>query len=244
MKIHPLWRRIITVASLWNLVEGWSWPTKTCKYLKHPRQTHHQLLASTFLSLHYLFSVPSLSHAEVTATIQPSTPLITQEQLMQSLTPPSDEKPQIIPPDRSNMQLNQSASPVMEGMVYLLDPNDRPDTSDMIVITLTTLDDQRNVLAGAKYPVSRARIPFNFQFKDANVIKGKEDLFRSSLDKDLLIQASICPETASSIPCLEEESTFVAKGVSKLVKIPGMKDNEQVIVRTAAALPLSRTVVQ
>jgi hypothetical protein len=161
---------------------------------------------------------------------------------MQSLTPPTDERPQIIPPTRNNLQLQDSA--VMEGMVYLLDTNDRPETSDLIVITMTTIDDPNTVLAGAKYPVSRARIPFNFQFKDANIIKGKEEFFRASMDKDLIIQVKICPETASSIPCLEEESTFLARGISKLVKIPGMKENEQVIVRTAAALPLSRTVIQ
>lgn len=241
MKIKALLRQGVVVISLSNVVTGWSWPSKTCTKSPLHKCRHTHLLVSTFLSFHCLFSIPSLTHADATATTVPHTPLMTQEQLMQSLTPPSDERPQIIAPGRNNLQLKESAS-IIEGMVYLFDTNDRPDTSDVIIITLTTLDDQKNVLAGAKYPVSRARIPFNFQLKDANIIKGKEDLFRSSMDKDLLVQAKVCPEIASSFPCSEEESTFIAKGVSKLVKIPGMRDNEQVIVRTAAALPLSQNI--
>jgi hypothetical protein len=243
MALHVLLRRFLIVTLLVNNVDGWSWPSKASFVRSFPKGQTPIASSSTFLllSLYGLLSFPSLVSADAT-TITPSTPVITQEQLMQSLTPPTDERPQIIPPTRNNLQLQDSA--VMEGMVYLLDTNDRPETSDLIVITMTTIDDPNTVLAGAKYPVSRARIPFNFQFKDANIIKGKEEFFRASMDKDLIIQVKICPETASSIPCLEEESTFLARGISKLVKIPGMKENEQVIVRTAAALPLSRTVIQ
>lgn len=242
MMLQILLRRfLIGTLLLNNNVDGWSWPSKATSVRSFLKGQSHNASSTFLLSLYGLLSIPSLVSADAT-TIQfsPSPPVITQEQWMQSLTPPTDERPQIIPPTRNNLQLQ--ASPVMEGMVYLLDKNDRPETNDLIVITMTTIDDPNTVLAGAKYPVSRARIPFNFQLKDANVIKGKEDLFRASLEKDLLIQANICPEAASSIPCTKEESTFIAKGISKLVKIPGMKENEQVIVRTAAALPLSRTV--
>lgn len=173
-----------------------------------------------------------------------SSPVFTQEQLIQSLTPPTDERPQIRPPDKSLLSqqpLDPKTTPIMEGMVYLLDSDDRPNINDVIVITMASMSDPENILAGAKFPVYKARLPFNFEMKFANVIKGKESLYSMAMDKDLLIDVRVCPEDALHIPCLKEESTFVAKGVSKLITLPGMKEeDEKIIVRTAAALPLTR----
>lgn len=208
---------------------------------------------SSILSLGCCFlSFPLLANAAVpidqlTGTLT-SSPIFTQEQIIQSLTPPTDEKPQIRPPDLSQLSTQRpdtQNTPIMEGMVYLLDSSDnsddRPDINDIIVITMANISDPENILAGAKYPVYKARLPFNFQLKAANVIKGKEDLYHMAMDKDLWVDVRVCPEDSVHLPCLKEESTFLAQGVSKLVKIPGTKkEDEQVIVRTAAALPLMR----
>lgn len=203
----------------------------------------------------------------------------------ESLTPPTDEKPQIKPPSdvkfssQSKASENVNASgpnlssvlkgtqskngdgngriSIIEGMVYMKDQNQRPDPSDIIVLTVSSPSQPDVILAGAKYPVYKARIPFNFRFFDQNIIKGKESIFvEAAKDEDFFVMATVCRdpnwidgEVRSSneikelkLPCSREEQMFEAKGISKLLKVPGL-DNEDgdVFVRAPAALPLEIT---
>jgi len=203
----------------------------------------------------------------------------------ESLTPPTDEKPQIKPP--SDMQFssqirdseNSKAAgpnlssvlkgvqsrngegngriPIIEGMVYMKDQNQRPDPSDIIVLTVSSPSQPDIILAGAKYPVYKARIPFNFRFYNQNIIKGKESTFvEAAKGEDFFISAAVCRDPnwndgeirslndlkAPKLPCSKEERTFEAKGISKLLKVPGMdNENDDLFVRAPAALPLEIT---
>lgn len=155
--------------------------------------------------------------------------------------------------------------PIMEGMVYLLnDRNVRPDLNDNIILTLSSTSNPDNILAGAKYKVYKAKFPFNFKMYDGNILKGKEEewkqlytqnsmsrngierndktiIDRSGGSGDFLVTARICPEDITVLPCKEEESTYFAKGVSKLLQLenlPGAKKGD--IIRTAVSLPLQQ----
>jgi hypothetical protein len=186
--------------------------------------------------------------------------------IRESLVPASDDRPQIKLPENSinsNPSLttqppplssnsiyttpttankNNDKSPIMEGMVYLLNNNIRPELNDNIILTISSTSNPDTVLAGAKYNVYKAKYPFNFRMFDANIIKGKEEIWRE-IDRDgggdYIVTARVCPEESRSLPCSDEESTFYARSVSKLLKLDNLPGaNEGDIVRTAVSLPL------
>lgn len=185
--------------------------------------------------------------------------------IRESLVPASDDKPQIKLPENSinsNPSLttqppplpsrsiyttptankNNDKSPIMEGMVYLLNNNIRPELNDNIILTISSTSNPNTVLAGAKYNVYKAKYPFNFRMFDANIIKGKEEIWKE-IDRDgggdYFVTARVCPEESRSLPCSDEESTFYARSVSKLLRLDNLPGaNEGDIVRTAVSLPL------
>jgi len=201
------------------------------------------------------------------------------QKLQQSLSNPTDDRPQIkLPPDstngntntnsnnnfNSNIQMqtanNKNNEPLIQGMVYLLNQNDRPDFSDTIVLTVASPANPDVPIAGAKYSVAKARFPFQFRLYRANILDGA--FVEGTMEgQDLMVMARICPtidtdntaiqETkvskgrnaknapASRIPCEVDESIFLAKGISKVVgNLPGMTEGS--VFRTAASLPLER----
>lgn len=169
---------------------------------------------------------------------------LTTQKLENGLSQPTDERPQIKPPTQLQAPVTQTAkskarSPIVEGMVYMMEKYERPDPSDMIVLTVTSRSQPDEILAGAKYPVYRARLPFNFQLYEANILKGKYDSFQNSADGDLMVVATVCPQEAASFPCSKKESLYEAKSISKMLQIPGMQEGD--LVRTPAALPLTQT---
>jgi hypothetical protein len=161
------------------------------------------------------------------------------------LTPPTSQRPQIKPPAQlqspSGSKTSNGKSPIVQGLVYMVDAKDRPDPSDVIVLTVSSVSAPDEIMAGAKYPVYKARIPFNFQFYQANIIKGKEDVYKQQLEReDLLVEASVCPQEAAKLPCKSEERLYEAKGISKMIQVPGMA--EPTLFRVPASLPLEKVV--
>jgi len=178
---------------------------------------------------------------------------LTSQKLENGLSQPTDERPQIKPPTQlqappggsmSNTQIakgmgkGKARAPIVEGMVYMMEKYERPDPSDIIVLTVTSRSQPDEILAGAKYPVYRARLPFNFQLYEANILKGKYDSYQNSADGDLMVEATVCPQEAASFPCSKTENLYEAKSISKMLQIPGMQDGD--LVRTPAALPLKQ----
>ena len=127
-------------------------------------------------------------------------------------------------------------SPILQGLVYVDRPDSRPSFADTLVITAGSAERPDEILAGAKIPVTMARFPMQFSMYQANIARGKEELWSKAMDGDIIVTARVCPE-ASALPCNDAESTYKAKGISKSIRnLPGM--DEGTTVRTAISLPL------
>ncbi len=167
------------------------------------------------------------------------------KKLMQSLSRPTDEMPQIKPPTSAMDSNSKVKQPILEGMVYMADEfkNDRPDPSEIIILTVSSVSEPNEILAGAKYPVYKARMPFNFKMYDANILKNKMGQFRTieARGEDFIVVARVCPgddNTSAAPVCDARESTYQGKGVGKLLQVPGMQEGE--IIRTPASLALEK----
>ena len=205
--------------------------------------------------------IMSSSSSSSSTTSSSITPSINLDSLQQSLVQPTPEKPQII--IRDNLDGGKSSSytmskkntriPIVQGIVYLQNNNDRPLLNDYIVITVSsssssssTTNNVQNILAGAKYQVYKAKFPFNFKMYNENILKGKEqewNILTSNNNNDssniLIVTAKVCPETSLQLPCTDEDITFIAQGISKLLMIgnlPGGEDGQ--IIRTPVSLQL------
>jgi hypothetical protein len=140
--------------------------------------------------------------------------------------------------------------PIVEGMVYLQNNNERPSLNDYIVITVSSpssMNDNQDdiqILAGAKYQVYKAKFPFNFKMYNENLLKGKEQEWmnlnnNNNNDNTLIVAARVCPEESQKLPCTEDESIFVAKGVSKLLMIGNLPGGDEgQTIRTPVSLQL------
>lgn len=148
----------------------------------------------------------------------------------QGPTPRGSQALQVLP------QKAGGASPILQGLIYVDRSDSRPSFADTLVITAGSSERPDDVLAGAKIPVTMARFPMQFSMYQANIAKGKEDLWSKAMDGDIIVTARVCPE-ASTLPCKDAESTYKAKGISKVIRnLPGM--DEGTLVRTAISLPL------
>eukprot|EP00551_Chaetoceros_affinis_P005539 CAMPEP_0203670002 /NCGR_PEP_ID=MMETSP0090-20130426/6209_1 /ASSEMBLY_ACC=CAM_ASM_001088 /TAXON_ID=426623 /ORGANISM="Chaetoceros affinis, Strain CCMP159" /LENGTH=233 /DNA_ID=CAMNT_0050534777 /DNA_START=446 /DNA_END=1148 /DNA_ORIENTATION=+ len=186
---------------------------------------------------------------------------INLDSVRQSLVPPTEDTPQITlpsirsgkndsPPLLSNKQQQKNKSPILQGMVYLLNNNNRPEFDDYIVLTISSTSNPDNILAGAKYSVYKAKFPFNFVMYDSNILKGKEEEWKDFIDgisdessgnADYIVTARVCPEDSAKLPCSEEESTFYATSISKLLNIDNLPGaNKGDIIRTAVSLLYSQ----
>ena len=127
-------------------------------------------------------------------------------------------------------------SPILQGLIYVDRSDSRPSFADTLVITAGSADRPDDILAGAKIPVTMARFPMQFSMYQANIARGKEDLWSKAIGGDIIVTARVCPE-ATTLPCNDAESTYKAKGISKIIRnLPGM--DEGTLVRTAISLPL------
>ncbi len=164
---------------------------------------------------------------------------IDQQQLLQSLKPPTEETPQIVLPSRgldSNDKESEVVQPLVQGLVYLTSPQQsRPVGSDFLILEVRNgnnwdgKDNNRNeVVAGAKIPVSRIRFPMQFVMSEKNILPGQ-----TVGENDLLVDARICPSATS---CSAEDATLKATGISKMISnLPGSDGRS---IRAAASLGL------
>jgi hypothetical protein len=161
--------------------------------------------------------------------------LTMEERILNSLRPASEDKPQIKIP--SNLIPAESKEPIVQGLVYLADLQDRPGYLDTLILTVRDRSRPEQVVAGAKLPVSKIRFPLDFRMYDQNILPDKRELW-NEIDGDLLVEAKVCPE-GIPLPCSDGESSMSAKGIAKVVKgLPGMEDGTQ--IRTGASLRLER----
>lgn len=179
---------------------------------------------------------------------------MTSKILREGLSRPTEERPQIKPPTSSMVPMSPKAKqPILEGMVYMADEYkyDRPDPSEIIVLTVSSASQPDDILAGAKYPVYKARMPFNFQMYDANILKNKMGQFRMVQERgeDFIVSATVCPGeddgggggVAGRLPCDAGVSSYQGRGVGKLLQVPGMQEGE--MIRTPASLALEKNKV-
>lgn len=156
------------------------------------------------------------------------------DELMRSLKAPTDDTPQIVMPSRQadgSKNTNDANAPLVQGLVYMSNPRqERPDISDVLILTVRDVD-KETVLAGAKIPVSRLRLPLSFSMYDKNVLPGQ---ILNGQTGDLIVNAKICPSTTL---CSEEEASFQATGIAKVItNLPGLDDGTT--MRAAASLGL------
>ncbi len=161
------------------------------------------------------------------------------------LSQPTADRPQIKPPTSTIMQSSNAKKPIIEGMVYMAEElkYDRPGPSDIFVLTVSSVSNPNEILAGAKYPVYKARLPFNFQLYEANVLRNKIEQYQTAEKKgeDFIVSIRVCPgdnSIGTGVFCNVENSSYKGKGVGKLLQIPGMQDGKT--IRTPASLSLER----
>lgn len=158
-----------------------------------------------------------------------------EERIQKSLRPASEDQPQIKIP--SNLVPAESKAPIVQGLVYLADLQERPGYLDTLILTVRDRSRPEQVLAGAKLPVSMIRFPLDFRMYDQNILPDKRELW-NQIEGDLLVQAKVCPE-GTPLPCSDGESSMSARGIAKVVRgLPGMEDGTQ--IRTGASLRLER----
>ena len=198
-----------------------------------------------------------LSSAQPQQDHSSSNSLTLEQQLRQSISPPTAERPQILLPSSA---INSNTG-VVQGLVFLAHPeeNRRPLASDILV--LQVWNEPRTVLlGGAKIPVSRLRFPMQFQMTSANAIISSSTTGSSTSssstgtppssaramwnqavqEEDLVwIDASICPADASVLPCPTSELVYSGVGGSKLIQnLPGQMSGSNGGIRSAASVPL------
>lgn len=160
-----------------------------------------------------------------------------EERIRQSLTPASDDKPQIIIPTNLLPTEASTQKPIVQGLVYLANSQDRPGPLDTLILTVRDYNHPDEVLAGAKLIVTKIRFPLEFTMYTKNVLPQKLDLW-DQVEGDLLVKGNVCPE-GTVLLCSDKESYMKAQGIAKLIKdLPGMEEGSQ--VRAAASLRLER----
>lgn len=231
------------------VVEAWS--PLPCKPLQQQNLRHLEASAAASAFAVTLFGATlflPIDHAAAADAIPPTN---TDTAVMSSgLSAPTPETPQImfsgnrpnqgpsVRPMAGPRVLPQKGgkSPILQGLIYIDRPNSRPSFADTLVLTAGTVEQPDEVLAGAKFAITQARFPMQFSMYQENIIRGKEEMWSKAKEGDIFVSARVCPEDAK-LPCSDKESTYRARGVSKLIRnLPGMDD--ETIVRTAISLPL------
>lgn len=165
-----------------------------------------------------------------------------------NLVLPTEEKPQIKMTGRSVSYASPTSiaqpkkkkdSALCQGLVYLYSEQERPDLSEVLVLTAASPSQPDAPVLGAKFNIYKAKFPFEFTMAEPNRLKGHES---DAIGGDWIVTARSCPSDGT-LPCSDQESTFVARGVSKVLVGTGeegglLKEGES--VRTPASLALRR----
>ena len=159
-----------------------------------------------------------------------------QSQLLQSLRPPTEDMPQIVMPSGqglSNTDRNQEVQPLIQGLVYLTQPQIRPLPTDFLILEVRNVGkdddvDEDVLVAGAKIPMTRIRFPLQFAMSEKNVLAGQ-----TLGMNDLIMDAKICPTPTS---CTKTDATLTARGIAKMISnVPG---TDGMSIRAGASLGL------
>ena len=154
-----------------------------------------------------------------------------QSQFLKSLRPPTEDMPQIVMPSGQDQSAgsNKEVQPLVQGLVYLTQPQMRPLSTDFLVLEVRNAGAEEVVVAGAKIPIARIRFPLQFAMSEKNILSGQT----LGKDDDLIVDAKICP---SSMSCPATDATFTARGIAKMISnIPG---TDGMSMRAGASLGL------
>ncbi|GKY99677.1 hypothetical protein MPSEU_000921700 [Mayamaea pseudoterrestris] len=140
--------------------------------------------------------------------------------IQSSLTPASPDQPQISIPDSLQQQS------LVEGLVSFADAlSMRPNPTDILFITGSTIDQADVVLAGAAVPVSRLSFPFRFQLSVKNALRNrKEELVQAFKKQDIMVAVKVCASNESMsgdrLTLLQTcQPSAQANGVAKLLRL-------------------------
>ena len=116
----------------------------------------------------------------------------------------------------------------------------RPTASDVIILTVKSVDDPDTVLGGARLPVSRVSFPVRFRMNGKNAVVSTQAWNKALASSDLLVQAVVCGRDNDKIDyqTLPIRGSLTAQGVAKLVKLQ-RPDAQDATIRAAVSLPLA-----
>jgi hypothetical protein len=113
---------------------------------------------------------------------------------------------------------------------------ERPSPTDNLLITVRTSSDGP-VLAAARLPLQKIRLPLRFRMTEGNAILPDE--WKLALrEQDVYVQVDVCTDDAESNtkrsgdPSCRNDSGIRSKGVAKLLRL------ENNTIRAPASLPL------
>ena len=194
--------------------------------------------SSTFRPIPGL-SAPTEAHPQITFSLDDP-----QQQQQQQ-----QEKIRVVLPEGT--RASGGKDPILQGLVYFLDgpntPIEQTSPSDTLVLLARRTEDEAVWIAGAKIQISKVRFPMMFALYKENLLIPSSTWDRQvSSNEDVYIDARICPAATTTnvqkrshgvSPCTEEQSTFHAHGIAKLItQLPGLPPGET--VRAAATLQL------
>jgi len=171
--------------------------------------------------------------------LKPATP--NQPQIQLPTTEPSLRRSSSSEYNDANPITNNRRVPILQGLIYFKDDEqNRPSPADTLVITAVTSSSSDSLIAGAKIPLAQTRFPMQFSMYLENLLGDSRRQWNEGSmlrEEDLIVTAAVCPEDSAKLPCREEESTFRARGIAKVIRgLPGMKEGDS--FRSAAALEL------
>mmetsp|Transcript_70 Transcript_70/g.123 ORF Transcript_70/g.123 Transcript_70/m.123 type:complete len:309 (+) Transcript_70:19-945(+) len=188
-------------------------------------------------------TAPTEAHPQITFSLDD------QQQQQQQ-----EQKIRVVLPEGT--RASGGKDPILQGLVYFLDgqnnPIEKTSPSDTLVLLARRPDDAQVFIAGAKIQISKVRFPMMFAlYKENLLIPTFTWEMQVSSNEDVYIDARICPagdddapntnnndkKSRGVSPCTEEQSTFHAHGIAKLItQLPGLPSGET--VRAAATLQL------
>lgn len=144
-----------------------------------------------------------------------------------------------VPQTHSHFLLSHSI-----GLLYYSNTRSkRPYATDSIVLTASSIKDKDVVLAAARLPMQKIRIPLRFRMTEQNVINSDlVDTWTKVLrEEDVYLEAKVCSDSdiddessaAKSICRADPEGQLQARGVAKLLRL------EKNTIRGPVSLPLA-----
>ena len=107
----------------------------------------------------------------------------------------------------------------------------RPVASDFLIVQVWNKrqEDGGTSIGGAKIPVAKIRFPLSVTLGIDNAKLNREEEWMDVTSKqDVWVQATICSDQATTIPCPKQEQLFKGEGISKLLnELPGFQTSSE-----------------